>query len=177
MSSKTITPAQLESLAAEFGLPVKSIKAVLQVESAGKGFSDKTGKIIIRFEQGVFMRSTKKAIVNLHVGQAGEWVSFDQAFKFSIPKAMEATSWGIAQIMGENYAACGFKSVNAMVTAFNLSEEEQIKGMLYFIKSQRPMFDALHSGEWAVFAQHYNGPNYRQNNYDVKLMEAFHAQV
>jgi len=45
-------------LSKEFGLSFAQIKAVDSVESGGKGFDPKTGKIIIQFEPRWFKRKS-----------------------------------------------------------------------------------------------------------------------
>ncbi len=172
-----ITPPELDRLAAEFDLDVKAIKSVLHVESSGYGFSAHTGKIIIRFEPHHFLQSAKVTIPDLHAVQQDEWTAFDSAFKIDPVKAMINTSWGIGQIMGWNAAACGYKSPGQMVDNFKISEFYQISGMLMFIKSNPGMFRALKELNWPAFAARYNGPAYKENDYDNKLKRAYDAQT
>lgn len=176
MGLKTITPDQLTKLADTFGLPVLAIKAVLHVESSGYGFSPVTGKMIIRFEGSKFREAGGPVIADLHKIQADEYAAYNKAYAIDKVRAMHCTSFGIAQVMGWNYAACGYKSVSAMVEAFDESEYFQISGMLMFIKSEPAMFSALKRLDWAEFAFHYNGPLFKQNNYDSRLAAAFNGR-
>lgn len=173
MGLKTIQAAELTRLGADFGVDEAAIKAVLQVESSGHGFSPVTGKMIIRFESLKFQEATKILISDLHNIQSDEYAAYTKAKAADPVKAMLNTSFGIAQIMGWNFSACGYKSVTAMVDAFDQSEYFQISGMLMFIKSEPAMFSALKRLDWPVFAYHYNGPKYLENHYDTHLKTAY----
>ena len=49
--------------------------------------------------------------------------------------ALASTSWGIGQIMGFNYAAAGYSSVEEMVAQLCLNEDNQLQAMARFITS------------------------------------------
>lgn len=83
-----------------------------------------------------------------------------------------SASWGMFQIMGFNYAACGEKSVDSFVKAMCMSECRQLVLSARFIK-QSGMLSALQAKDWAEFAKRYNGPAYEQNQYDKKLAAAY----
>ncbi|WP_426772988.1 N-acetylmuramidase domain-containing protein, partial [Pseudomonas aeruginosa] len=42
-------------------------------------------------------------------------------------------------------------------------------------KTNPAIHKALKSKDWAEFARRYNGPDYKKNNYDVKLAEAYQS--
>jgi hypothetical protein len=168
-----ITLKQIEGLAKEFGYEVAAIRAVMAVESGGHGFDEKTGKILIQFEPHIFKRYTKKTIVNGVEGQTKEWAAFNEAWAIDKEATMLSTSFGLPQVMGFNHKAAGYKTVGEMVDAFKLSEENQVRGMLNFIKSNKNLHKAIKEKDWRLFAFYYNGPNYQVNKYDAKLATAY----
>lgn len=159
-------------LAERFGIEYKALCAVLKVESAGSGFS-KNGRIKIQFEPYHFRKYTDIRIANGVEGQTVEYKAYFKAAGIDEKAAMLSTSWGLGQIMGFNHKAAGYKTVQEMVSTFNQSEYYQLEGMLNFIKSNKKMFAALLSKEWAIFAHYYNGKYYKKWNYDTKLEKAY----
>ena len=88
---------------------------------------------------------------------------------------MRAASWGRFQILGDNFKAAGFASVEAFVLAMARSEAEHLMAFTRFVKNNKRMLAALRKHDWAAFAAAYNGPGYRKNSYDTKL-EAAHRR-
>jgi hypothetical protein len=170
-----LTDGGIAKLAKEFGYDVAAIKAVIDVESGGSGFDSRTGKIIIQFEPHIFKRYTKVVIDNGVEHQAEEWKAFNQAWKIDPEATMLSTSFGLPQVMGFNHKTAGYKTVGEMVDAFKTGEEEQVRGMLNFIKSNRKLNSAIKNKDWRTFAYYYNGPKYQINRYDVKLSRAYTA--
>ena len=82
------------------------------------------------------------------------------------------------QIMGFNHEVCGFETVQAFVEAHEKSEKEHLAAFLKYLENTRagdgrPLLRHLQSHEWATFARAYNGPGYKQNQYDIKLKNAY----
>ncbi|NOX40761.1 MAG: DUF3380 domain-containing protein [Alphaproteobacteria bacterium] len=94
------------------------------------------------------------------------------AIKINETAALKSASWGIGQILGQNYQLTGYTSVQAMVRAFTEDEELQLKAAVDFIKSES-LDDDLRDHRWQGFARGYNGPGYAKNRYDKKLAAAF----
>jgi hypothetical protein len=86
--------------------------------------------------------------------------------------ALQSASWGMGQIMGENFAVAGFPSVEAMVAAMSQSEDAQLTAMGNFLMGTG-LNTPLQAHNWASFARGYNGPNYAINRYDVRLNSEF----
>uniref|UniRef100_UPI003EBFA0D9 N-acetylmuramidase domain-containing protein n=1 Tax=Pseudomonas aeruginosa TaxID=287 RepID=UPI003EBFA0D9 len=55
------------------------------------------------------------------------------------------------------------------------SEGSQLNTFVRFIKTNPAIHKPLKSKDWAEFARRYNGPDYKKNNYDVKLAEAYQS--
>lgn len=168
-----------------------ALKAVQKVETGGKGGFFAPGKPAILFEGHIFWNELKKRRIapESHVagnenilypkwekghykGGMGEYDRLEQARRINREAADASASWGMFQIMGFNYAACGEKSVESFVNAMCENELKQLLLSARFIK-QAGMQPALQAKNWAEFAKRYNGPAYEQNNYDKKLAIAY----
>ena len=106
------------------------------------------------------------------MGGLREYDRLEQARKINREAADASASWGMFQIMGFNYAACGESSVESFVNAMCESELKQLVLSARFIK-QAGMLPALQNKDWAEFAKRYNGPAYAQDDYDKKLVKAY----
>jgi N-acetylmuramidase len=71
--------------------------------------------------------------------------------------------------MGMNYALAGFQSVEDMVAAMSVSENQQLAAVAHFLV-ERKLDRALQAHDWQSFALGYNGGNYKANLYDSKLL-------
>ncbi|GAA4349853.1 hypothetical protein GCM10023185_06910 [Hymenobacter saemangeumensis] len=144
--------------------------------------------ITARIKQAVAAEAAKKELTEAEVallkdwrttqangveGQLRERMAFDAACRIDKRAALLSTSWGLPQMMGFNHRACGFATVEDMVEAFRQSEANQLAGMLRFIKSKPALAAALKAKDWGVLAYHYNGPAYKQFNYDRRLATAY----
>lgn len=105
-------------------------------------------------------------------GGMGEYDRLEQARKINHEAADASASWGMFQIMGFNYAACGEKSVDSFVKAMCMSECRQLV-LSAALQINPECFPALQAKDWAEFAKRYNGPAYEQNQYDKKLAAAY----
>lgn len=180
--SKTLTNKDYCAAAEILNCEPAAIKAVASVESAGGGFLP-DGRVKILFERHHFSRLTKRVfdakypqISNRkpggYFGGESEYARFNQAFALDPVAAMMSTSWGKFQIMGFNYAACGFTSIHHFVDAMKISEGEQLKAFCGFVETNN-LDDELRRRDWAGFARGYNGKNYRINKYDEKMAAAY----
>lgn len=170
-----ISRAEITTLGSLFGYDPALIKAFIDVEGSGSGFDKYTGKIKIQFEPHHFKKHTGIKIDNGVEGQEQEYKAFNEAFKISPTKAMLCTSWGIMQVMGFNFKASGYNSVDEMVDDFKVGEYQQVKGALTFIKNTNRLHVAFRKLDFTGLAIGYNGPRYYLNNYDRKLRDRYHA--
>lgn len=168
-----------------------ALKAVQKVETGSNGGFFAPGKPAILFEGHIFWNQLKRRGIapESHVagnenilypkweqghykGGMGEYDRLEQARRINREAADASASWGMFQIMGFNYAACGEKSVESFVNAMCESELKQLLLSARFIQ-QAGMQRALQAKDWAGFAKRYNGPAYAQNSYDKKLAVAY----
>lgn len=174
------------------GCEPAALEAVQQVETGGRGGFFSPGRPAILFEGHIFWTQLKKRGSNPedyvkgnenilypkwekghYKGGIGEYDRLEQARKINREAADASASWGMFQIMGFNYAACGEESIESFVRSMCESEFKQLLLTANFIKKNSQMLQALQARDWAVFAKCYNGPAYAQNRYDVKLEAAY----
>ena len=174
------------------GCEPAALKAVQQVETGGRGGFFSPGRPAILFEGHIFWTQLKKRGSNPedyvkgnenilypkwekghYKGGIGEYDRLEQARKINREAADASASWGMFQIMGFNYAACGEESIESFVRSMCESEFKQLLLTANFIKKNSQMLQALQARDWAVFAKCYHGPAYAQNRYDVKLEAAY----
>lgn len=174
---------------------VPAIKAVTEVEAPQGGFLD-TGEPRILFEAHIFYRLVKRHkgeqlathYVNrypsicqptwtqgrkYYLGGKGEHKRLQLAANLDRGLALQSASWGKFQIMGFNWKSCGYESLQGFINAMYDSEESQLEAFAGFIRNNSKLLKALRTHDWATFARTYNGPGYAQNQYDVRLAEAY----
>ena len=74
--------------------------------------------------------------------------------------------------MGFNYSMCGCKSVDEMISKMSESHEMQLEMMYHFLYNSG-LVKHLKNHNWDAFAKGYNGPGYKDNNYDQKLRNTY----
>lgn len=168
MSDK-ITNEEIQQLAEESGVHWLRVKMLLIVESSGVGFN-KDGSLKLRFEEEKFYDRTGVLIDNDHSGQAEEKRAYEQAKQIDRDAANLSTSWGLAQIMGNEYERAGYDSVDKMIGEFRIGEFYHVKAMLSFCKSKPKLWAAfskrglLAIDDCNVIAYYYNGPGHAKHN-------------
>lgn len=191
--SKYLTMESFSSAANNLGVTPAHVRTVCAVESNGAGFLP-DGRVKILFERHHFLNALKKRlpanvvaklqaanpdIINSnsggYVGNEGEWSRFERAAAIDEYSAIYATSFGLFQIMGFNYADAGYGDINAFKASMSTSETNQLMAFVNFNKVYRKgvLWTALRSGDWVTYASTYNGPAYAKNQYDVKLATSF----
>jgi hypothetical protein len=179
-----LTEADFQRAAAALNCEVACIKAVNDVESAGKGFLP-SGRPKILFEAHIFSKRTDHQYDATHPdissphwnkalyrGGEKEYDRLEEAMTMNRQAAMESASWGRFQIMGFNYKSAGFGSVEDFVDAMFQSEGKQLDAFVSFLKNSH-LDTPLRQKRWADFARGYNGPGYADNQYDKKLENAY----
>jgi len=183
LDSKQLSVADYQRAADLLGVEVAAIRAVVKVEAAGHGFLP-DGRPKILFERHWFWELTPLPVSKTrpdlssyesggYLGGTREWDRLNAAIQFDKLAALQSASWGLGQVMGFNYKVAGYSDVEIFVKAMHHSEGKQLDAMMTFIKNHPAMVSALRSHDWATFAKLYNGPDYRRNQYDTKLAQAF----
>ena len=185
-----ITEKAFNDSATLLGVDPAVIKAVAEVESSGDGFLP-TGHPKILFEPHVFWAELKKRgkdptnvtgasdILYEHwtTGKYGKTSAQPERLKRAITinkdAALSSASWGKFQIMGYNWQAAGFATLDAFIAAMHIDEDQHLHAFINFVKSKN-LVDELQRKDWAGFAKVYNGSGYKENKYDEKLAAAYH---
>ena len=186
-----LTEADFKRCAETLGVEVAAVKAVQEVETGNSGGFLAPGRPTILFEGHVFWSQLKKQGLNpedyvkgnenilysqwtksYYKGGLGEYERLKKALAIHEKAAACSASWGLFQIMGFNYAACGCKNIKEFVEKMCVNEGSQLDLFTAFLKSNG--WDKyLRTLDWAEFARHYNGSQYAQNKYDEKLKKAY----
>jgi hypothetical protein len=175
----------LGAIAGRLQFKTEAAVAVFCVESGGSGFGP-DGRMLIRFENHHFFRhwgKTNRQVFDahfrfdskklwtghtwresaagefraVHVDQSSEWRVLEFARTLDDTAAKLSISMGGPQIMGSNYAAAGFESVQQMFDAFSDSERRQIVAFFDFLQGSKTHL-ALRELDFLRFAKLYNGP-------------------
>jgi hypothetical protein len=167
------------------------IWTVVEVETAGltQGFGfrvDRRPQIL--FERHIFRKYTNGRFDSEAPdisGPAGGYGSLSEQYnklekalalcassKLGVEPALKSASWGMGQVMGFNHEVAGFKSAASMVKAMIRGEDRQLAAMAGFLNANG-LAPLLVKKDWISFAKIYNGPNYWQNHYDMKLAEQY----
>ncbi len=166
--------SEIRSVAAEQGLDPAALLAIAEVESGGTAYTIVGGerRPVILYEYHVFYRNLPARLREVAVRQdlarrrwkelpykrtqAARYEQLERACAIHAEAAHMACSWGIGQVLGENYAALGFPSARAMAETAMESVAGQVRVMLAFIAANRLM-DELETRDWRGFARIYNG--------------------
>jgi peptidoglycan hydrolase-like protein with peptidoglycan-binding domain len=176
-------------LAKSINVTEAHLRTVIEVETSGKGF-DGAGWPLFLFETHRFYKelgagvkrnkAVREGLAKPNWGGPGSYPKtpelrrkqFLKACELDETKAIRSTSWGLGQIMGDEYDEAGYESPQAMLEAFKDSERNQVEGMVKLIK-HRNLDDALRKQDWHRFALRYNGAGYKKNKYHTKLADAY----
>jgi hypothetical protein len=181
-TAKPLSQQGLDSSTQLLGTGAEEIWTFLSVETKGCGYQPDRRPVIL-FERHIFHRQTagvydasnpsiSSPIPGGYLGGALEYGRLQQAINLNANAALNSTSWGIGQVMGFNSAIAGFSSVESMVEAMVEGEDAQLAAAVHCLIANK-LNGALASHRWEAFALGYNGPNYRENHYDVRLAAAY----
>ena len=186
-----LTENDFQRVADLLGVEVAVVKAIQAVETGGRGGFVAPGRPVILFEGHIFWHELKKQGFNPERYVAGnenilylkwekghyyggmkEYERLEKAREIHKEAADASTSWGMFQVMGFNYAMCGYGSVEEMVKDMCVGKDKQLEAFARFVKFAK-LQSCLEQKDWAGFARRYNGPGYAQDQYDKKLEEAY----
>lgn len=186
---RTLTDDQLLSAALYLDVPLAVLQAIQQVEARSSGFLP-DGRPVILFERHVMYRQLKSHGLDAERLQqqypdlvnrtAGGWQGANaEHYRLSMAKqihtisAIESASWGLFQIMGFHWKTLDYSSAADFECQMSESEQLQLDAFIRFIEANPKMLNAIKTQNWPDFARRYNGPQYKRNQYDVKLAKAF----
>lgn len=171
----------LAATAAILDTHATEIFTVIAVETKGCGFlPDRRPQIL--FERHIFHRLTQGAFDDGDISDpkpggygptgAHQYDRLAQAITKNRTAALQSASWGLAQVMGENFKAAGYPDVESMIEGMMAGEDQQLAAMANFLRGAG-LHTALRAHDWPTFARGYNGPNFVINHYDQLLRGEF----
>lgn len=184
--AEKLTSGALATLSVHLGCEIATLRSIIQVETGGSGY-DKQGRPKALFEPHIFYRliaddkeSLRRAIAEgvAYKYQGHRPYPMDSyphimaAMKINPAAALMATSWGLPQILGENFKECGYPSVLVMVLAFMAGEDGQVAAMAGFMRSAG-LLEALRTRDWKRIERVYNGPLGWKHGYARRLAVAY----
>lgn len=182
-AAKPLDKFDVAQLAHRIAVSEDHFQAFLNVESRSRGY-DREGRPIILNEPHVFYRNLSGAERDkaVHIGlaypkwgtkpyppsQDERYAWLRQACEINETAALKSCSYGLSQILGENFSMVGYATIQQMVRAFMDDEEEHVEAMMKFILASG-IADDIRAERWATVARVYNGPGYKKNRYDQKM--------
>ncbi|CAM5659042.1 hypothetical protein MAUB1S_11478 [Mycolicibacterium aubagnense] len=183
-AARRLDDVDLPRIGALIGVGEDELHAFMEVEAAGSGF-DSLGRPKMLFEPHVFYRNLSGSKRSAAVAKGLAYARWGEkpypkdsyprllaAMEIDETAALLAASWGLTQMLGENFRMAGFAYVYDMVKAFMADEENQLEACVKFLIAAG-IDDDLRAHRWDVVARVYNGPGYAKNQYDVKMAKAF----
>lgn len=190
IKSGNITDADYIKAAIELDVEVAALKAIKEVECGGRAFVN--GRPVMLFEGHIFWRQLQARKIDpnkfvkgnenilykswtkkYYTGKNdGEYARLQKAIKINEAAAYESASYGMFQIMGNNYKVCGYNSAKEFYQALCKSEDAHFYSFIKFIKA-KGIVPYLKAKNWAQVAYRYNGSGYKANRYDQKLAAAY----
>lgn len=187
-----LTEQDYIDVAAELGVEVAAIKAVVDIEAgrSHQGFHA-PHLPLINFDLTMFKRFAGRRGINLakyyrthpvvfarpdrrkHGSQqAAQQARLAAAREIDNTTAVEGTFWGMFQIGGFNWKKCGAESIDDFVDRMATSEREQLELFAAFVRSNG-LDKYLKTKNWRAFARGYNGPSYAKRGYHNRLAKAY----
>lgn len=184
MPSKFPSTSIWLEMAERIGCDVATIKAVFEVEAAGK-FFESNGKLPRRFEPHHFPEQFWPRIgfnpgkktpwrASLAMSTSARRRAFDQSEQINAEATYKAASWGAPQIMGFNHRLTDHQTAAAMVVDMETGADAQIRAFVAFVENAG-LATHLRSQNWLAFAAGYNG-NGQAPVYARKIESAYRRQ-
>lgn len=192
-TARRLGPTDFQEVATFLGVTEAHIRTVCEVETSGHGFIT-DGRPAILFERHRFYSELKNDKTKLTravkaglaypkwgtrpypKGDVAVWNEFMRACDIDEHAAIRSTSWGLGQVMGDEFDEAGYSSPEEMVASFCESELNQLLGMAKLIRKRGLDRDLLRFPDMDAcrhFALRYNGSGYAKNNYHNKLATAY----
>jgi len=180
-ASKPLTAAEFSASLSALGADAAAVWSLLAVESGKAGYlPDRRPQIL--FERAKFHQLTQGAYDQLHprisastwggyTGGAAEYARLGEAYALAPDAALQSASWGIAQVMGFNYAKSGYDSVAEYVQAVCASEGAQLQAFVNFLRNSG-IAPLLAAHQWDAVAERYNGSG-QVEAYSERLQENY----
>lgn len=171
-------------MANAYNLEVAALRAAISVETGPANFAP-DGRLTILFEPHLFSRKTGRRYDETHPhlssrtwnrnlyprSQAERWAQLEEAYALEPGPALESTSYGSSQILGQNYSNFGFETPGEFLRFLSQSEANNLEVVLRFAEANG-ILDELQRKDWEGFTRRYNGPG-QVDRYGRLLREAY----
>lgn len=194
-AAKRLSQGDMGHAARFLGVETAVLLAFTEVEAAGVGF-DSQGRPKMLFEPHIFYRelgntTDRKRAMSLGLAYA-KWKAgnyprdsyprLKSAKAISETAALRSASYGLSQILGNNHAAAGHKTVQDMVLTAMQGEREQLLQMATLMQAwgMGPMLrgrDFTDPDSWRDAAKRWNGSGYATHNYHGRMAAAYKKHV
>jgi LysM repeat protein len=124
------------------------------------------------------MPDGKVEVSDQYGSYATSYLRLINAYRRNAEAALKSCSWGMFQIMGDEHrASCGVRDFKAWIESMCTSEVAQLEQFRNFIenKANGKLHQAVKDKDWQNIARYYNGPGYKQHNYDTRIQAAYEA--
>lgn len=162
-----------DDAARELGCEPAAIRAIWQVEAAGRGFLA-DGSLLRRFEPHKMPGARTSWRDSLKLGKAERDAALREAYARNPAAAIEATSWGGPQILGSNARDAGFRTALAMVEAMADREVAHVEAFVRLVEAWG-LATVLRAHDWDRFEKRYNGGGFG-GAYARKIEKAYRAE-
>lgn len=158
------------------GIEPELVHAVADVESGGRSGFNAAGLPVIAYEGHRFRKLTGGIYDRTHpllsypyvknagwqwqtnnAGQVKAWETLNRAAALNHDAALLSCSWGMFQVMGDNFGKCGYSGVDAFVAAMKTSEGKQLEAFVAYCRKTPGMIPALRTKNFEGIARAYNG--------------------
>jgi len=168
---EAIGEALLAGVARRMGLAPAVMRALVDVERAGRSGFGADLLPTIRFEPHIFSRLTRHKFDHAHpdfsyphrderkypASQELHWRQLASAYALDGEAALRATRWGAFLIAGNDFPDCGFPTAAAFAAYCAGSEARQLE-LLETLLTRRELAPLLRGRKWKDFARAYCGP-------------------
>lgn len=180
--AEAVTDTEIKALADRLGCTERQLRAVATVESGGSAF-DRQGRPKILFERHLFHRYTDgKWSPTIYSNPNGggysvdSWEKLTMAAAKDVDAAFASASWGKFQVLGLHWNALGYPSPIEMAYSTVTGEGAHYEMLARYVEQNglKPALARLSADPMTniAFAKAYNGPAFRQFDYDKKLARA-----
>ncbi|MDF7790826.1 MULTISPECIES: N-acetylmuramidase domain-containing protein [Pantoea] len=181
-TASAVTDEMYISMAKALNCEPAAIKAVVMSETKQSPF-DSSGRPTILYERHYFSRLTNNKYDATHPDISGkrydhygkfseQYDKLNKAIALDRAAALQSASWGAFQIMGSNYVTSGYVNIEEFVKGMN-TIPGQVYAFVNHVSHTPTLLNAIRTKNWASFARHYNGSDYKKNNYDVHLSQNY----
>lgn len=191
LNAPRLSNQDYQNAASTLGVPVCYVEGVARVESGAYGSFDRKGRPTILYEPHVFSRNSGHRFDRSHPHISarrwnkqlyartmdGRYNQLFEACSLDIDAALEACSYGLFQVLGENWQTLQYTSPFELASLHAVGEPAQLDALVRYITgfSLVDELQACQAGDPAScvpFVRAYNGKEYYKNDYHVKLARA-----